>query len=155
MLTSLAFGICVMNSIINDAGKYVVGIIAGAAALIVVSWFNSPTMEEFESLMEKRTPTMDQIRSVVDKESPWIREKQIILNRLDAMEKTDALLSVRSDSILSKLDNMQSKHESEIRNLKVSMEQDSREIHSSLIRIMAKLELMEETKKKDGYYPAH
>lgn len=139
VITSLAWYVA-MPSIIEDTGKYVIGILIGAAALVVVNWLNSPTIEEIQDMMEKRTPTMEQIKNMMEKESPWVRERMLIISRLDAMERADASLSVRIDAVLSKLDGIQTKSDGELRN-----------IHHTLYQIIAKLDLLDEPKKKDGH----
>jgi hypothetical protein len=127
-----------MGSLIEDAGKYVIGALLAASLLIVIDWINSPGETE--------------LRTMMGRESPWVQERLLVLSRIEGMEREDAALAVRIEANASKIDSIHVKIESEIRTLQGKMESELRAMQNSLYRILARLEI-EETKKKEEEDP--
>lgn len=137
-----------MPGIIEDVGKVFIGVVASAIVVMFMNWLNTPSKSDIEAMIEKKTHSLDDIRVLMEKESPWTRDKPLIMSRLEAGERAYASLSLRIDAILTKLDGMDSKVESEMRGLQSKLDIEMRGIQNSMIRIVAKLELMDDEVKK-------
>lgn len=137
-----------MPGIIEDVGKVFIGVVASAVVVIFLNWLNTPSKSDIEAMIEKKTHSLDDIRALMEKESPWTRDEPLITSRLESVERSYASVSLRIDTVLTKIDGIDTKVESEIRDLQSKLNVELRGIQNSMIRIVAKLELMDDEVKK-------
>lgn len=110
-----------MATITEEAGKYIVITVCGLAVLAITAWFNTPTIDDFRTLMER--------------EAPWVRDKQAFTNELTSIKDSITVM-------MAKIDRMESTQD----NIKSDVNTEMRVIHLSLQRILGRLDVMDADK---------
>lgn len=112
-----------MATITEEAGKYIVITVCGLAVLAITAWFNTPTLDDFRTLMER--------------EAPWVQDKQAFVSEITSIKDSVSVMMAKMDRLESTQDN-----------LKSDINGEMRIIHLSLQRILGRLDVMDANNSK-------